>query len=59
MSPPVCAHALEPEMRLMAADMQVGAFSAGVPPQVLGTHEPCRRACVWAAQCMLRSESPR
>ena len=59
MSPPVCAHAPEPEMRLMAADMQVGAFSAGVPPQVPGTLEPCRSASIWAARCALRSETPK
>jgi hypothetical protein len=58
MSPPVCAHAPEPEMRLMAADMQVRSWPAGVPPQVPGTLEPCRCACIWAAQCALRSETP-
>ena len=57
MSPPVCAHALEPEMRLMAADMPVGSFPDGVPPQVPGTLEPCRSASIWAAQCALRSET--
>ena len=59
MSPPICAHAPEPEMHLMAAVMQVGSFQAGVPPQVPGTLEPCRRACIWAAQCALRSETPK
>ena len=58
MSPLVWAHAPEPEMRLMAADMQVGSFPAGVPPQVPGTLEPCRRACIWAAQCALRADTP-
>jgi hypothetical protein len=58
MSPPGCAHAPEPEMRLMVADMQVRSFPAGVPPQVPGTLEPCRRACIWAAQCALRSAPP-
>ena len=58
MSPPVRAHAPEPEMRLMAADMQVGSFPAGVPPQVPGTLETCRHVCIWAAQCALRSETP-